>query len=129
MAPGDIVKVRLQCQTESKKGPTSTFQPKYRGPVHCLLSILKEDGVRGLYRGALPLMLRDGPSYGLYFLTYRTVSELLTDFGDKKPSECEQKLQEDTRENSCCRKNSCSTAVLYCSHHKGCEPLDEVVLS
>lgn len=112
MAPGDIVKVRLQCQTESKKGPTSTFKPKYRGPVHCLLSILKEDGVRGLYRGALPLMLRDGPSYGLYFLMYRTACDLLT--GDKKPSECEQKLQEDVWENSC----SC---------HKGCEPLEEVV--
>lgn len=95
MAPGDIVKVRLQCQTESKKGPTSTSNPKYRGPVHCLLSIFKEDGVRGLYRGALPLMLRDGPSYGLYFLMYRTASELLSDFDDKKPSECEQKLQED----------------------------------
>ena len=95
MAPGDIVKVRLQCQTESKKGSTSTFKPKYRGPVHCLLSILKEDGVRGVYRGALPLMLRDGPSFGLYFLMYRTASELLTDFGENKPSECEQKLPED----------------------------------
>lgn len=94
MAPGDIVKVRLQCQTESKEGPSSTFKPKYRGPVHCLLSILKEDGVRGLYRGALPLMLRDGPSYGLYFLTYRSACELLTDLGDKRPSECEQRLQE-----------------------------------
>ncbi|XP_056872818.1 solute carrier family 25 member 47-A isoform X2 [Takifugu flavidus] len=86
MAPGDIVKVRLQCQTESKKGATNTSKPKYQGPVHCLLSILKEDGVRGLYRGALPLMLRDGPSYAVYFLMYRTVSELLTDFGEKKPS-------------------------------------------
>lgn len=93
MAPGDIVKVRLQCQTESKKGGhTIASKPKYRGPVHCLLSILREDGLRGLYRGALPLMLRDGPSYGVYFLTYRTASELLTNFGDKKPSECEQKL-------------------------------------
>lgn len=88
------MKVRLQCQTESKKGAMITFKPKYRGPVHCLLSILKEDGLRGLYRGALPLMLRDGPSYGLYFLTYRTASELLTDLEDEKPSECEQKLQE-----------------------------------
>lgn len=92
MAPGDIVKVRLQCQTKSTKGAAVTSKPKYRGPVHCLLSILREDGVRGLYRGALPLMLRDGPSYGLYFLTYKTVSQLLTDFGDKKPSECERKV-------------------------------------
>uniref|UniRef100_A0A3B5BF74 Solute carrier family 25 member 47-A-like n=1 Tax=Stegastes partitus TaxID=144197 RepID=A0A3B5BF74_9TELE len=70
MCPGDIVKVRLQCQTESKRGGT---KPKYRGPVHCLLSITKEEGFMGLYRGALPLMLRDGPSYATYFLTYVTI--------------------------------------------------------
>uniref|UniRef100_A0A3B5B7H7 Solute carrier family 25 member 47-A-like n=1 Tax=Stegastes partitus TaxID=144197 RepID=A0A3B5B7H7_9TELE len=76
MCPGDIVKVRLQCQTESKRGGT---KPKYRGPVHCLLSITKEEGFMGLYRGALPLMLRDGPSYATYFLTYVTICEWLID--------------------------------------------------
>ncbi|XP_054474872.1 solute carrier family 25 member 47-A [Anoplopoma fimbria] len=86
MSPGDIVKVRLQCQTESMRGGTSMRKPKYRGPVHCLLTIIKEEGFRGLYRGALPLMLRDGPSYATYFLTYTTLCELLTDSGQKRPS-------------------------------------------
>uniref|UniRef100_A0A3B5AY45 Solute carrier family 25 member 47-A-like n=1 Tax=Stegastes partitus TaxID=144197 RepID=A0A3B5AY45_9TELE len=80
MCPGDIVKVRLQCQTESKRGGT---KPKYRGPVHCLLSITKEEGFMGLYRGALPLMLRDGPSYATYFLTYVTICEWLIDSSRK----------------------------------------------
>ncbi|KAM8827123.1 solute carrier family 25 member 47-A [Synchiropus picturatus] len=83
MSPGDIVKVRLQCQTESKK--SGTFRPKYRGPVHCLLSIVKEDGVLGLYRGALPLMLRDAPSFATYFLTYTTICDWLTDGSEKRP--------------------------------------------
>ncbi|KAM8725531.1 solute carrier family 25 member 47-A isoform 1-T1 [Acanthopagrus schlegelii] len=82
MCPGDLVKVRLQCQTESKR---SGAKPKYHGPVHCLLSIIKEEGVRGLYRGVLPLMLRDGPSLATYFLTYATVCEMLTSSGKKKP--------------------------------------------
>ncbi|XP_031722055.1 solute carrier family 25 member 47-A isoform X1 [Anarrhichthys ocellatus] len=86
MSPGDIVKVRLQCQTASKRGGTSTPKPKYRGPVHCLLSIVKEEGLRGLYRGALPLMLRDTASYATYFLTYATLCEWLTDSGKDKPS-------------------------------------------
>uniref|UniRef100_G3PHJ3 Solute carrier family 25 member 47a n=1 Tax=Gasterosteus aculeatus TaxID=69293 RepID=G3PHJ3_GASAC len=81
MAPGDIVKVRLQCQTQP-----NTFKPKYRGPVHCLLSIVREEGFRGLYRGALPLMLRDSMSFATYFLTYATVCELLTETGKKRPS-------------------------------------------
>ncbi|MEQ2216398.1 hypothetical protein XENOCAPTIV_015679 [Xenoophorus captivus] len=75
MSPGDIVKVRLQCQTESMREGARTLRPKYHGAVHCLLSIVKDEGFRGLYRGALPLMLRDGPSYATYFLTYATVSE------------------------------------------------------
>lgn len=87
MSPGDVVKVRLQCQTESRRAKADAPKPKYRGPVHCLLSIIKEDGVAGLYRGALPLMLRDGPSYALYFLTYSTACEYLTDSGKTRPSE------------------------------------------
>lgn len=82
MSPGDLVKVRLQCQTEAKRG--GLVKPKYRGPVHCLLSILKEEGFRGLYRGALPLMLRDGPSYATYFLMYSTICESLTDSNSDK---------------------------------------------
>lgn len=87
MSPGDVVKVRLQCQTESRRATGDARRPRYRGPAHCLLSIIKEDGVAGLYRGALPLMLRDGPSYALYFLTYSTACEYLTDSGQTKPSE------------------------------------------
>ncbi|XP_056150960.1 solute carrier family 25 member 47-A isoform X2 [Lampris incognitus] len=82
MSPGDIVKVRLQCQTESMR---SGAKPKYYGPVHCLLCIIKEEGILGLYRGAVPLMLRDGPSYATYFLTYTTICKWLTQSGKKGP--------------------------------------------
>ncbi|KAM7368098.1 hypothetical protein PAMP_014348 [Pampus punctatissimus] len=85
MSPGDIVKVRLQCQTESKRGGSNMPRPKYHGPVHCLLSIIKEEGILGLYKGAFPLMLRDGPSYATYFLTYTTICEWLTDSSKKRP--------------------------------------------
>ncbi|KAM9779419.1 solute carrier family 25 member 47-A-like isoform X2 [Syngnathus typhle] len=83
VAPGDIVKVRLQCQTESVRRGT---KPKYRGPVHCLLSILKAEGLRGLYRGAMPLALRDGPGFAMYFLTYNTIRGWLTESGKEKPA-------------------------------------------
>nr|XP_046229164.1 solute carrier family 25 member 47-A [Scatophagus argus] len=86
MSPGDIVKVRLQCQTESKRRGTNMPKPKYHGPIHCLLSIIKDEGILGLYRGALPLMLRDGPSYAAYFLTYTTICEWLTDSNRKRPN-------------------------------------------
>ncbi|KAL0967666.1 hypothetical protein UPYG_G00255220 [Umbra pygmaea] len=87
MSPGDIVKVRLQCQTESiraRKG-ANLPRPKYHGPVHCLMTIVREEGVLGLYKGALPLILRDGPSYATYFLTYSTLCEWFTPAGRKRP--------------------------------------------
>jgi len=51
------------------------------------MSIVKEEGFMGLYRGALPLMLRDGPSYATYFLTYTTICEWLSGGSKKKAGE------------------------------------------
>lgn len=87
MAPGDMVKVRLQCQTEARRKGANMHKTRYHGPVHCLLQIIKEEGFQGLYKGALPLMLRDGPSYATYFLTYTTICEWFTESGKKRPGE------------------------------------------
>ncbi|KAG9336418.1 hypothetical protein JZ751_002765 [Albula glossodonta] len=85
MSPADIVKVRLQCQTEPYQGSASHAKPKYRGPVHCLLTIAREEGVLGLYKGANALALRDGPSFATYFLTYNIICDWLTPAGQKQP--------------------------------------------
>uniref|UniRef100_A0A672YRP3 Solute carrier family 25 member 45 n=1 Tax=Sphaeramia orbicularis TaxID=375764 RepID=A0A672YRP3_9TELE len=74
-APIDLVKVRLQGQTNISR---------YRGPLHCVGVILKEEGPRGLFRGGLALALRDVPCYGLYFLPYEITCKALTDSG-KQP--------------------------------------------
>ncbi|XP_051749591.1 solute carrier family 25 member 45 isoform X1 [Ctenopharyngodon idella] len=74
-APIDLVKVRLQSQTTGYK---------YRGPTHCVAVILREDGVRGLFRGMGALALRDVPCYGLYFLPYEFTCRMLTEKG-KQP--------------------------------------------
>ncbi|XP_055027405.1 solute carrier family 25 member 47-B [Misgurnus anguillicaudatus] len=78
MAPADIVKVRLQCQTETLYRARPDSRPKYRGPLHCALSIARDEGLTGLYRGSTALALRDGPSFATYFLTYNTICDLLS---------------------------------------------------
>ncbi|KAK7165463.1 hypothetical protein R3I94_003730 [Phoxinus phoxinus] len=78
-APIDLVKVRLQNQTEGRPGGN-----KYRGPTHCVAVILREDGVRGLFRGVWALALRDVPCYGLYFLPYELICRMMTEQG-KQP--------------------------------------------
>ncbi|MBN3304716.1 S2545 protein, partial [Amia calva] len=78
MAPVDLVKVRLQNQTEGCRG-----EGRYRGPVHCVASILRQEGPRGLFRGMGALALRDVPCYGLYFLPYEVICTALTKPGQE----------------------------------------------
>ncbi|XP_020824103.2 solute carrier family 25 member 45 isoform X2 [Phascolarctos cinereus] len=80
LAPFDLIKVRLQNQTEPRARP-GVAPSHYRGPLHCARTILREEGPRGLFRGAWALVLRDTPSLGLYFLTYEGLSWWLTSDG------------------------------------------------
>ncbi|MBN3298819.1 S247A protein, partial [Amia calva] len=86
MSPADIVKVRLQCQMnpyQPGQGSVSFSKPKYHGPVHCLLTIVREEGIRGLYQGAMAMVLRDAPAFATYFLTYAIFCEWMTPAGKK----------------------------------------------
>jgi solute carrier family 25 citrate transporter 1 len=55
VTPFEVVKIRLQQQKGLAKG---SF--KYKGPVHCAATILREEGLRGLWSGATPTVLRNG---------------------------------------------------------------------
>ncbi|XP_011367112.1 solute carrier family 25 member 45 isoform X2 [Pteropus medius] len=85
LAPFDLVKVRLQNQTEPR-AQLGSPPPRYRGPVHCVASIFREEGPRGLFRGAWALMLRDTPPLGLYFVTYEWLCRQSTPDGQNPSS-------------------------------------------
>ncbi|KAM4018357.1 solute carrier family 25 member 45 isoform 2-T6 [Anomaloglossus baeobatrachus] len=82
-APVDLIKVRLQNQTESfKQLKPDIVQARYRGPFHCAVCIFKEEGIRGLYRGTNALIVRDVPTLGLYFLAYEVICKWMTRDGE-----------------------------------------------
>lgn len=56
-------------------------EPRYRGPVHCAASILREEGPQGLFRGSWALVLRDTPTLGMYFVTYEGLCRQYTPEG------------------------------------------------
>lgn len=60
----------------------------YRGPLHCIGSILQTEGVLGLYRGAGAMALRDVPGYTLYFIPYTLICDWLTPEGSTSPHPC-----------------------------------------
>ncbi|KFO19197.1 Solute carrier family 25 member 48 [Fukomys damarensis] len=95
--PVDLIKIRLQMQTQpireanlGLKSRALAFgeQPVYQGPVHCIVTIMRNEGLAGLYRGASAMMLRDIPGYCLYFIPYVFLSEWITPETHTGPSPC-----------------------------------------
>nr|XP_028565985.1 solute carrier family 25 member 47 isoform X2 [Podarcis muralis] len=83
MSPAELAKVRLQIQKDPLAIPPHVLisKPKYQGAVHCLRTVVKEEGFRGLYKGSLALMWRDCCSSVVYFLTYNVLCDWLTPAG------------------------------------------------
>ncbi|NXY75392.1 S2547 protein, partial [Glareola pratincola] len=87
MAPSEVAKVRMQTQRDphpSIASPQPVPKPKYRGSLHCLKVIAKEEGFWGLYKGCSALLCRDCSSSAIYFLTYSALCDWLTPAGKDK---------------------------------------------
>ncbi|XP_012999421.1 solute carrier family 25 member 32 isoform X2 [Cavia porcellus] len=55
------------------------LRPQYKGILHCLATIWKLDGLRGLYQGVTPNVWGAGLSWGLYFLFYNAIKSYKTE--------------------------------------------------
>ncbi|KAL4386798.1 hypothetical protein GQ457_09G006960 [Hibiscus cannabinus] len=75
LSPVELVKIRLQLQNTSFPGSQSVSA--HAGPISVARTILKTEGLRGLYRGFTITALRDAPSHGFYFWTYEYMREQL----------------------------------------------------
>ena len=67
VVPGDRIKCLLQIQ----RGGRGYGQ--YRGTVDCVKTILRNEGLRGMFRGMGAGIARDSPANGVYFLSYQIV--------------------------------------------------------
>nr|XP_035117388.1 solute carrier family 25 member 47 isoform X2 [Callithrix jacchus] len=115
-SPTEVAKIRLQTQTQTRtrtqtrtqtqtqmqqrrlsaSGPSAVSpvcpappacpEPKYHGPLHCLATVAREEGLRGLYKGSSALLLRDGHSFATYFLSYAVLCECLSPAGHSHPA-------------------------------------------
>ncbi|XP_021760348.1 mitochondrial adenine nucleotide transporter ADNT1-like [Chenopodium quinoa] len=68
--PMDMVRGRITVQTDK-----SPYQ--YRGMIHALSTILREEGPRALYKGWLPSVIGVIPYVGLNFAVYESLKEWL----------------------------------------------------
>ncbi|KAI9657199.1 MAG: mitochondrial thiamine pyrophosphate transporter [Trizodia sp. TS-e1964] len=81
IAPLDVVKIRLQLQVHSLRLPSGTAasfnEPRYRGMLPTIRTILKTEGFTALWKGNLPaeaLYLTYG---AVQFSTYRALKDIL----------------------------------------------------
>ncbi|XDV37033.1 hypothetical protein PO909_006724 [Leuciscus waleckii] len=102
-APVDLVKIRLQMQAQPVLAENFNIagngsvplrsmgiqsQSMYRGPLHCISSVLENEGIQGLYRGAGAMILRDIPGYTLYFIPYTLFCNWLNPDDTGTPHPC-----------------------------------------
>ncbi|KAF8487113.1 mitochondrial tricarboxylate transporter [Russula ochroleuca] len=68
VTPSETIKTKL---IDDAKRP----QPRYRGLLHGTASIVKEEGLLGIYRGLFPVMMRQGANSAVRFTTYTTLKQ------------------------------------------------------
>ncbi|KAL4892549.1 mitochondrial thiamine pyrophosphate carrier 1 [Aspergillus ambiguus] len=92
VAPLDVVKIRLQLQIHSLSDPAShrnVTGPVYKGTLSTMRAIIKEEGVKGLWKGNIPAELMYVCYGGVQFTTYRTTTQALAQLPRRLPQPME----------------------------------------
>ncbi|KAJ9615554.1 mitochondrial thiamine pyrophosphate transporter [Cladophialophora chaetospira] len=78
IAPLDVVKIRLQLQSHSLSDPVSCDGikgPIYKGALNTIRSIVRQEGIRALWKGNIPAEVLYVTYGGIQFTTYRTITQ------------------------------------------------------
>ncbi|KAL2856634.1 mitochondrial carrier protein [Aspergillus pseudoustus] len=68
--PTEHVRIRLQTLQDFPSRRDAQIQARNPGVIPCIRTITAHGGLRGLYRGQVPTMLREFGSYGVWFSVY-----------------------------------------------------------
>ena len=86
MNPFDTIKQRMQADTSIMGHATPFGVPKYRNIVHCLLTVVREEGVRALYLSYPTTLLLNLPFQGLQFPLYEAFRRHFNPSGQYSPA-------------------------------------------
>ncbi|KDR73915.1 hypothetical protein GALMADRAFT_250603 [Galerina marginata CBS 339.88] len=70
VTPSETIKTKL---IEDSKRPN----PQYKGLIHGTVSIVRQEGLSGIYRGLFPVMMRQGANSAVRFTTYSTLKQFV----------------------------------------------------
>jgi len=78
--PVELIRTKLQVE--------STGSRRYTGTVDCMKQIVRAEGLPGLYRGNVSMILREAPAFGFFFSVYEGTKRTLCPHlrpGDSEP--------------------------------------------
>ncbi|PVF99306.1 putative CTP1-mitochondrial citrate transporter-member of the mitochondrial carrier family [Serendipita vermifera] len=78
VTPSETIKVKM---IQDAKSPN----PRFRGLIHGTRTIIQEEGIFGIYRGLLPVMMRQGANSAVRFTTYTTLKQFVQ--GNTRPGQ------------------------------------------
>ncbi|KAG0672849.1 hypothetical protein C6P40_000909 [Pichia californica] len=79
VCPLDVAKTRFQAQgAYLRDSNNSSLKPKYTGAFQAMNLIWKEEGIKGLYRGVVPITLGYFPTWMIYFSCYEHFKKFYT---------------------------------------------------
>lgn len=81
LTPVELVKCRLQIQRNRLGDVTAAAAMKYKGPWDCLVKTVKEQGIKGIFRGLGPTLAREVPGNMAFFGSYEAMKQILTPEG------------------------------------------------
>lgn len=67
LGPAELVKCRMQVQ--GAESAISKYD-KYTGPLDCAVKTIKNDGIKGIFRGGITTLLRESIGNATFFTTY-----------------------------------------------------------
>ncbi|KAL8291403.1 hypothetical protein RQP46_002381 [Phenoliferia psychrophenolica] len=78
VTPAETIKTKL---VDDQRKAT----PRFQGTVHGTLTIIREEGIGGIYRGLFPVIVRQGANAGVKFWSYSALKSLV--YGNSRPGE------------------------------------------
>lgn len=78
VTPSETIKTKL---IQDAKSPN----PRFHGLIHGSRLIIQEEGIRGIYRGLFPVMMRQGANSAVRFTTYTTLKQFVQ--GNTRPGQ------------------------------------------
>lgn len=85
MHPLDLVKTRLQIQSNVRSGIKSSDPNYYSGIVDCMKKMYRYEGLTSFWKGILPPILAETPKRAVKFATFEQYKKLFL-FGSSAPT-------------------------------------------